>query len=166
MLTCRNTGPEQLSLLFIALFRALRKNHPENTLSWRDPKTSQEQVNLDEFSRKKNNFWLYIVGSHPPTQKKVQPFTTFTTSDCRVSHSDRKKKHKKKTLRLRLPRSESWPGGEFGGDLTSYQVNLYHLESRWRSPLPLALVYHGPLQLATYFHIYYWLIEPHNPPPV
>ena len=29
----------------------------------------------------------------------------------------------------------------------SFQI--YHLESRWRSPLPLVLVYHGPLQIAT-----------------
>ena len=28
---------------------------------------------------------------------------------------------------------------------------MYHLESRWRSPLPFVLVYHGPLQIATFF---------------
>ena len=29
------------------------------------------------------------------------------------------------------------------------RMSYYHLESRWRSPLPLVLVYHSPLEIAT-----------------
>ena len=68
------------------------------------------------------------------------------------------------SLKLTANALENRPGFPKGNDIV-FQPSIfrgemlvsrsvYHLESRWRSPLPLVLVYHGPLLFATFWE---WL---------